>query len=34
VAQIEVLTPIPPLVADRRHLAAHAHRAISHHLAP
>ncbi|RLJ63500.1 lysophospholipid acyltransferase family protein [Sulfurisoma sediminicola] len=29
-AQIEVLTPLPPLVADRRHLAAHAHRAIAH----
>ncbi len=32
VAQIEVLTPLPPLVADRRHLAAHAHRAIVHAL--
>ena len=30
VARIEVLTPMPPLVADRRHLAAHAHRAIAH----
>lgn len=32
VAQIEVLPPITSLVADRRHLAAHAHRAIAHRI--
>lgn len=30
VAGIDMLTPIPSLVADRRHLAAQAHRAITH----
>ncbi len=30
VAEVEVLPPIPSLIADRRHLAAHAHRAIAH----
>lgn len=30
VAEVEVLPPIPSLVADRRHLAAHAHRTIAH----
>jgi 1-acyl-sn-glycerol-3-phosphate acyltransferase len=34
VATVEVLDPIPPLVADRRHLAAHAHKAISRHVTP
>jgi len=33
VAQIDVLPPMPPLVADRRHLSTHAHRAITHHIA-
>lgn len=32
VAHIEVLPPIPSLVADRRHLAAHAHRMIAHRI--
>jgi 1-acyl-sn-glycerol-3-phosphate acyltransferase len=30
VAEVEILEPIPSLIADRRHLAAHAHRAIAH----
>ncbi|MDP2795312.1 MAG: lysophospholipid acyltransferase family protein [Sulfurisoma sp.] len=30
VAHIEVLPPLPSLITDRRHLAAHAHRAIAH----
>jgi 1-acyl-sn-glycerol-3-phosphate acyltransferase len=30
VAEVEILAPIPSLIADRRHLAAHAHRAIAH----
>lgn len=34
VAHIEVLPPIPSLVADRRHLAAHAHRMIAHRIEP
>jgi len=30
VAEVDILEPIPSLIADRRHLAAHAHRAIAH----
>jgi 1-acyl-sn-glycerol-3-phosphate acyltransferase len=29
-AEVEVLAPLPTLVADRRHLAAHAHRIVAH----
>jgi 1-acyl-sn-glycerol-3-phosphate acyltransferase len=30
IAEVDILEPIPSLIADRRHLAAHAHRAIAH----
>jgi 1-acyl-sn-glycerol-3-phosphate acyltransferase len=34
VAEVAILDAIAPLSADRRHLAAHAHRLVSRHVAP